>query len=173
MPPRSGGVRSIGWSGEHSRGPQYVEAGCIPVARARGKGSGTAKNPVALGVGNDRSELARESPALAQRGVPTPPGRDHWAPAQVSRLWPSRPKQLRLPEAARLRLPKMRPADGQACTHNKTQPLRAGPPVPPACQRAKGQSSVTRRVGLRRPRPTLGAVARNTCKARLSIGNHS
>ena len=59
MPPRSGGVRSIGWSGEHSPGPQYDEAGCIPVAQARGKGSGTAKNPLALGVGNDRSELAR------------------------------------------------------------------------------------------------------------------
>src|SRR6266568_2594194 len=84
MPPRSGGVRSIGWSGEHSPGPQYVEAGCIPVARSRGKDSGTAKNPVALGVGNDRSELARESPVLAQRDVRTPAGRDRWAPAQVA-----------------------------------------------------------------------------------------
>jgi hypothetical protein len=56
------------------------------VARAREKGSGTAKNPVALGVGNDRSELARDSPVLAQRDVRPPAGRDRWAPAQVSRL---------------------------------------------------------------------------------------
>jgi hypothetical protein len=33
--------------------------------------------------------------------------------------------------------------------------------------------AIARRVGLRRPQPTLGAVARNTCKARLSIGSHS
>jgi len=65
MPPRSGGVRSIGWSGEHPCGPQYDEAGCIPVAQACGKGCGTAKNPLALGVGNDKSELARESHVLA------------------------------------------------------------------------------------------------------------
>ena len=44
------------------------------------------KNPLALGVGNDRSELARESHVLAQRGVRTPAGRSTWAPAQVSRL---------------------------------------------------------------------------------------
>jgi hypothetical protein len=33
--------------------------------QARGKGSGTAKNPLAMGVGNDKSELARESHVLA------------------------------------------------------------------------------------------------------------
>jgi hypothetical protein len=38
------------------------------------------------GVGNDRSELARESPVLARRDVRISAGQDRWAPAQVSRL---------------------------------------------------------------------------------------
>jgi len=41
---------------------------------------------LALGVGNDRSKLARESPVLAQRGVRPPAGRDRWDAKQVSRL---------------------------------------------------------------------------------------
>ena len=48
-----------------------------------------AKNPLALGVGNDRSELARESPVLAQRDVRTPAGHDRRAPARSRGCWPT------------------------------------------------------------------------------------
>jgi hypothetical protein len=56
------------------------------MAKAGGKGSGAAEDLLALGVGNDASELARAIRVLAQRGVRTPAGRERWAPAQVSRL---------------------------------------------------------------------------------------
>ena len=60
------------------------------MAKAGGKGSATAEDPRALGIGNDASELERASRVWLSEASARQPGRDHWDAKQVSRLWQPR-----------------------------------------------------------------------------------
>src|SRR5260370_40449569 len=64
-------MRSACQTREHPSYSRLVGRGCVPMAQAGGNGSGTAKAPLAVCVGSDTSELARQSHVLAQGGVRT------------------------------------------------------------------------------------------------------
>jgi hypothetical protein len=60
MPPRNGGVRSVGRVGRDPLCPKHGEGGGVPLAPIGTEGCGTAEVPLVFAFRNDTSKLGRD-----------------------------------------------------------------------------------------------------------------